>query len=516
MRIDKTTLKKQSGLYTDHPMVETYTGFSGNSVSNIARDCLVSGVIVEAAEKMNDDYDGSKSTIYEAKPVYSDDQTGNKIPVIRPKGVPIDPGDRGILVETHDKLDTFLPFNYSFGLDISILEITPISPQLSHSDGCTEELTVKIYVEDTKTEEPAENIDVIVYLVGGEMVEFPAPVQTDANGEATISVTTTTSGHMLVKARIVGGNAYAYQPINVLNDPDGLCPLIYQTLDVTSDVGGTVSFDVEYPDGSTASGFGEGTHTFEKGTKITSTSVTVEDPDTQGSNDLGDFAKYEFKAWEGDQESGSESINFTLDTDMEINAVFSLVGEGNGEDIIVSETNGEWQMLAAPTNPSLLLYEGSSVAYTQWDSTLGISGGFFGLHHLGLEFLSDPDNDRIIFWDESADSTKWLSAGSGLVFNDTDIDVQTGTGITISNDSVELNHLGIENLSDPGNDRILFWNESTNTTDWLSTGPLIDINGSTIEFNWSDITGYDSSKDQVLVNNQGTMKFIDLSDFSCP
>lgn len=45
----------------------------------------------------------------------------------------------------------------------------------------------------------------------------------------------------------------------------------------------------------------------------------------------------------------------------------------------------------------------------------GVSGNpTIGLSHLGLESLTDPDSDRIFFWDDTEDASKWLTASTGL------------------------------------------------------------------------------------------------------
>lgn len=51
----------------------------------------------------------------------------------------------------------------------------------------------------------------------------------------------------------------------------------------------------------------------------------------------------------------------------------------------------------------------------------GLSGGgnisatrTLSLSHLGLESLTDPGEDRILFWDDSETGTKWLTVGDGL------------------------------------------------------------------------------------------------------
>ena len=62
----------------------------------------------------------------------------------------------------------------------------------------------------------------------------------------------------------------------------------------------------------------------------------------------------------------------------------------------------------------------------------GLTGGgssgavSLALSHLGLESLSDPDDDRIIFWDDSAGSTAFLDAGTGITISGTTLSVNMG------------------------------------------------------------------------------------------
>ena len=69
----------------------------------------------------------------------------------------------------------------------------------------------------------------------------------------------------------------------------------------------------------------------------------------------------------------------------------------------------------------------------------GLAGGAtsgsatVSLSHLGIESLSDPNADRIVFWDDSAGASQWLSAGSGLTISGTSIAVDTLNQSTTGN-----------------------------------------------------------------------------------
>jgi len=133
------------------------------------------------------------------------------------------------------------------------------------------------------------------------------------------------------------------------------------------------------------------------------------------------------------------------------------------------------------------------------------------LTDIGLEDLSDPGADRIIFWDDSESACKWLTAGTGLqiaattistkdseivhddlsgfVANEhidhTTVSISAGTGLTgggtiAADRTISLSHLGLESLADPGADRIAFWDETDNAVKWLTVGANLTITGTTI------------------------------------
>jgi len=66
--------------------------------------------------------------------------------------------------------------------------------------------------------------------------------------------------------------------------------------------------------------------------------------------------------------------------------------------------------------------------------------GSIRLEHLGIEDLSDPNADRIMFWDDSAGNTEWLTAGSNLTISGTSLNAAAanlsatanGTSLTVS------------------------------------------------------------------------------------
>ena len=98
----------------------------------------------------------------------------------------------------------------------------------------------------------------------------------------------------------------------------------------------------------------------------------------------------------------------------------------------------------------------------------GLSGGAtsgsatVNLSHLGLESLSDPNDDQIIFWDDSAGATAFLDIGTGLSVSGTTL----SSSITQYADS---DARGAVSVTDSGGDGSLAYNSSTGVITY--TGP---------------------------------------------
>jgi hypothetical protein len=103
-------------------------------------------------------------------------------------------------------------------------------------------------------------------------------------------------------------------------------------------------------------------------------------------------------------------------------------------------------------------------------------------------------DERMYFYD----GTQWVDmsgdiqdvlGGAGLTASTSangdviTLNIGQGTGIQVNADSIELNHLGIEDLVDPNADRILFWDDSAGKSEWLtvSTASGINITGTTLQ-----------------------------------
>jgi hypothetical protein len=165
----------------------------------------------------------------------------------------------------------------------------------------------------------------------------------------------------------------------------------------------------------------------------------------QDSSGWTGFVKVSAGTW------GTSSIDISSDTNLVAGTGITLTDDTLSVDLgtsidISSETN-----LATSTGISLT------------NDTLGLILG--EIDHDSLQnFVANEHIDH---------STINIVAGTGL----------TGGGNLTASRTVSLSHLGIEGLSDPGADRILFWDDSATSTAWLVPGTGLSI--STTNLNWS-------------------------------
>lgn len=80
-----------------------------------------------------------------------------------------------------------------------------------------------------------------------------------------------------------------------------------------------------------------------------------------------------------------------------------------------------------------------------------------------------------------------LTAGAGLtgggdITASRTFAVGAGTGIAVNANDVALSHLGLESLTDPNDDRILFWDDSAGATAWLdiTTASGLSLSGTSL------------------------------------
>ena len=90
----------------------------------------------------------------------------------------------------------------------------------------------------------------------------------------------------------------------------------------------------------------------------------------------------------------------------------------------------------------------------------------------------------------------------------TGVDLTGGTGISIGSETnttsgaysstISLSHLGLEDLADPNDDRILFWDDSVGDVEWLDIGSNISISGSTISATNTTYASDDFTHDDLI------------------
>ena len=165
--------------------------------------------------------------------------------------------------------------------------------------------------------------------------------------------------------------------------------------------------------------------------------------------------------------SGSNAILNTITADGTITAnAFS----GDGSNLTGMNTNQLTNGAGFTTNTGTVTSIGTGTGLTGGIIT---STGTISLSHLGFQNLTDPNDDRIAFWDDSAGAFGWLDAGSNI----------TISGTTIS---------------------------ATNTNTTYSAGSLLDLSGTTFNVDLSELTdmttAWVNSTDEFVVLDNGVQK----------
>lgn len=160
---------------------------------------------------------------------------------------------------------------------------------------------------------------------------------------------------------------------------------------------------------------------------------------------------------------------------------------------------GDIQAMTDPGNDTLLGWDDSASVAIGFTLGTGLTFGdaTLAMSHLGLESLSDAGADRIMFWDDSASALQWLTVSTGLDL--------TTTNLTLS-------HLGIESLSDAGADSVLFWDDSAGATAWLTFNEGIEFSGAAT-VGLSDVTAT-TGQPTVVTNGVPTFDMSSLTSIT--
>jgi len=84
-----------------------------------------------------------------------------------------------------------------------------------------------------------------------------------------------------------------------------------------------------------------------------------------------------------------------------------------------------------------------------------------------------------------------VSGGNGLTGSITtsgSLNVGAGAGISVGTDSISVNLLGLQSLTDPNDDRIFFWDDSAGASKFLDIGTNLSISGTTLNATNTDTT----------------------------
>jgi len=105
------------------------------------------------------------------------------------------------------------------------------------------------------------------------------------------------------------------------------------------------------------------------------------------------------------------------------------------------------------TNGLVCDYDDQNTTYTAGGTLLQLSGTEFSVKEGTLT------SGKLCKYDST----------SGLVcdYTDQDTTYSAGTGLDLTGTTFSLSHLGLESLTDPNANRLYYWNDTNNTTEWL-------------------------------------------------
>jgi hypothetical protein len=131
---------------------------------------------------------------------------------------------------------------------------------------------------------------------------------------------------------------------------------------------------------------------------------------------------------------------------------------------------------------------GTAIAVTNGD---GVSGNpTIALSHLGIQSLTDPNADRILFWDDSAGATAWLTVSTGLTLSGTTLTTSGGVISGLTSGRVPFSN-GATSITD--DDGLTYVSGSNRLFVGVLGSNIIDINGGSANIAISDTTGYSNS-----------------------
>ena len=124
-------------------------------------------------------------------------------------------------------------------------------------------------------------------------------------------------------------------------------------------------------------------------------------------------------------------------------------------------------------------YDDSDTTYTAGGTLLQLSGTQFSVKEGTLT------SGKICKYDST----------NGLVcdYDDQDTTYSAGTGLDLTGTTFSLSHLGLESLSDPNANRLYYWNDANNTTEWLSYSDPLNITSGSLGLKYTAPLSLDGS-----------------------
>ena len=186
--------------------------------------------------------------------------------------------------------------------------------------------------------------------------------------------------------------------------------------------------------------------------------------------------------------------------DTEFNAVLTAVNSKYDSDDLADQAAAEGESLTTK------LLAPKSLAFWSDDN-----GGVVG----ELQALAAPVADGLLGWDYGA------AADANVIF------FTAGTGLAITGTEVLLSHLGLEALTDPGADRIMFLDDVGGAAlAWLQLGTNLSISATTLSYDLAtaldgaDVSGVttmsiedlDQSADGIMMNDGGVIKVMPIDE----
>jgi hypothetical protein len=185
----------------------------------------------------------------------------------------------------------------------------------------------------------------------------------------------------------------------------------------------------------------------------------------------------------------------------------SLIGTKHDIDTVSSSAYSHYNSTA---NPHTVTLQQATTAGNTTNQDVNLTAGVLqvdgtdtsyveGDFRIGAYTLPNIDGSaNQILTTNGSGSVSW-----GDEYGDSDVNdhLSGGTGIGYSSGTISLSHLGIEDLTDPGADKIMFWDNGAGATKWLVANTGLSISGTNLN---CDITQYsDSDVDDHLSGGNG-------------